>query len=109
MFGGLTFSEAQRIVDDWIKELGGGYWPPLSMLAALVEEVGELAREINAVEGPKRKKRGEGSVDIGLELADIIFAVICIANYYGLDLEDAFQRVIEKYTERDFDRWRLKE
>ncbi|MCS7385404.1 MAG: nucleotide pyrophosphohydrolase [archaeon GB-1867-005] len=105
---GLTFGEAQRIVDEWIRELGGGYWPPLSMLAALVEEIGELARELNALEGPKRRKEGEVGVDFELELADIIFAVICIANYYGVNLEDAFWKVITKYTERDVDRWRLR-
>lgn len=102
----LTLSEIQRIVDDWIKNIGGGYWPPLSMLAALMEEIGELAREINAREGFKRKKEGEAEIDIGMELADIIFAVVCIANYYGIDLEESFGRIIEKYTKRDFDRWK---
>ena len=102
----LTLTKIQHMVDDWIKSIGGGYWPPLSMLAALMEEMGELAREINAREGFKRKKRGEVEIDIGMELADIVFAVVCIANYYGIDLEEYFRRIIEKYTERDFDRWR---
>jgi len=104
--GELTFRMAQKIVDDWIRNIGGGYWPPLSMLAALVEEVGELSRELNAIEGPKKRKIDEAKSDIGMELADIIYAVICIANYYGIDLEKEFMRVIEKYTKRDMDRWR---
>ncbi len=106
MSGELTFRMAQKIVDDWIRNIGGGYWPPLSMLAALVEEVGELSRELNAIEGPKKRKIDEAKSDIGMELADIIYAVICIANYYGIDLEKEFMRVIEKYTKRDMDRWR---
>ena len=102
----LTFRDAQRLVDDWIRRYGGGYWSPLSMLAALVEEVGELSRELNAIEGPKKRKIDEAKSDIGMELADIVFAVICIANYYGIDLEKEFMKVIEKYTKRDIDRWK---
>jgi len=99
--------EIQKIVDKWISQFEEGYWPPLSMFAALVEEVGELGREINHLERYK-KKIAKKRTNLGLELADIIFGVACIANYYKIDLEKAFHKVIEKYTSRDFHRWTLK-
>ncbi|MEM2226796.1 MAG: nucleotide pyrophosphohydrolase [Candidatus Bathyarchaeia archaeon] len=103
--GELTVNQAQKIVDEWVAQFEEGYWPPLSMLAALVEEVGELAREINARERIKRKKDTEPEVDIGLEMADVLFSLICLANHYGVDLEDKFKEVMEKYSERDMGRW----
>lgn len=99
----LTFKEAQGKVDIWIKQFGAGYWPPLSMFASLVEEVGELGREINNIEGCKRKKSRIKNVD--LELADIFFSLICIANYFEVDLENAFLRTLGKYSRRDSTRW----
>jgi NTP pyrophosphatase (non-canonical NTP hydrolase) len=77
------------------------------MLAAVTEEVGELAREINHREGFK-KKREAGDADLGLELADVLFTLVCIANYYHVDLEQAFNAVMAKYTKRDIDRWTKK-
>jgi NTP pyrophosphatase (non-canonical NTP hydrolase) len=97
----------QKIVDDWISQFEEGYWPPLSMLAAVVEETGELAREINDKEGFK-KKRTPDSKNLNLELADLLFSIICIANYYHIDLDEAFKKVMEKYTKRDLKRWTLK-
>ena len=104
----LTIKEAQKIVDEWINQFEEGYWPPLSMLASLVEEVGELAREINAKEKIKKKKKTEPENDIGMEIADVLFSLICLANYYGVDLEDKFREVIEKYSMRDKYRWTRK-
>ena len=101
----LTLKKAQKIVDDWINQFEEGYWPPFSMLASLVEEVGELAREINAKEKIKKKKGMESEGDIGLEMADILFSLICLANHYKIDLESKFREVIEKYSSRDFNRW----
>ncbi len=75
------------------------------MLASIVEEVGELAREINDLEGYKKKKVTEKKRNLELELADIVFSIICIANYYKIDLEKALSKVIEKYTKRDIGRW----
>ena len=75
------------------------------MLASLIEETGELAREINSLEKIKKKKSSERETDVGLELADILFSLICIANYFEIDLEDNFRKVIEKYTIRDEKRW----
>ena len=101
----LTLKQAQKIVDDWISQFEEGYWPPLSMLASLVEEVGELAREINHREKIKKKKPSEPKRDIGLEMADILFSLICLANRYKIDLETKFKEVMEKYSNRDFTRW----
>ena len=106
---GITLYQAQKIVDDWINQFEEGYWPPLSMLASLTEEVGELAREINNREKIKKKKTSELEMDISLELADILFSLICIANHYGVDLEESFKKVMEKYSIRDKKRWTKKE
>jgi NTP pyrophosphatase (non-canonical NTP hydrolase) len=92
-------------VDAWVGQFAEGYWPPLSNLARLVEEVGELAREMNHRFGDKPKKPGEAEQDLALELADILFVLIAIANSQKIDLEEAFQRVLEKYRVRDSSRW----
>ena len=102
-----TLKEVQQLVDDFIQE-HGGYWPPLSMLASVTEEVGELAREINALEQIKLKKPSEPRNSIGEELADTLFSVICVANYYNVDLAQEFKRVMYKYQERDRDRFKKK-
>ena len=101
----LTIKQTQKMVDDWIKKYGGGYWPPLSMLASLTEEVGELAREINHSERIKIKKTEEQKADIGLELGDVLFSLICLANHYDVDLQLKFNEVMEKYSKRDKERW----
>lgn len=101
----MTIQEAQRAVDAWIGQFEEGYWPPLSNLARLVEETGELARELNHRYGHKPKKAGEAEQDLALELADILFVLIAIANEQKIDLEEAFGRVLEKYRVRDGDRW----
>ena len=101
----MTIGDAQRAVDAWVGRYAEGYWPPLSNLARLVEEVGELARELNHRYGHKPKKADEPAQDLALELADILFVLIAIANEQGVDLEEAFQRVLEKYRVRDGDRW----
>ena len=97
----------QKIVDNWINQFEEGYWSPLSMLAAVVEETGELAREINDKEGVK-KKRAPDKANLSLELADLLFSLVCIANYYHIDLDEAFKEVMDKYTNRDMKRWTLK-
>ena len=100
----LSLKEYQQKIDKWILN-HGGYWSPLSMFSAVVEELGELAREINHVEGFKPKKPEETTIKIGEELADVIFAVICVANYYKIDINDELDRVIEKFTKRDSNRF----
>ena len=101
----LTLVEAQRLVDGWISQFEEGYWPPLSNLARLIEEVGELAREMNHRFGHKPKKAGEADQDLAIELADILFVLLVIANEQGIDLGEALGRVLEKYRTRDADRW----
>lgn len=101
----MTLREAQAAVDRWIAASGGGYWPPLANLARLSEEVGELARELNHRFGPKRKKPGEPPGDPAEELGDVLFVLLCLANGLGVDLEQALRRVLDKYRERDADRW----
>jgi len=104
----VKISEAQGAVDAYIGQFEAGYWPPLTNLARLVEEVGELARELNHRFGHKTKKPGEPEQDLALELADIMFVIIAIANEQKIDLEEAFARVLEKYDIRDADRWTRK-
>jgi NTP pyrophosphatase (non-canonical NTP hydrolase) len=102
---GMGLGAAQRAVDAYITQFAEGYWPPLTNLARLVEEVGELARELNHRYGHKTKKPGEPEQDLALELADILFVLIAIANEQKIDLEEAFHRVLEKYDVRDAERW----
>jgi len=99
----------QQEVDEWIGQFEEGYWTPLSMLARLIEEVGELAREINHQFGQKPKKPDEPAGDMALELADILFILLCYANSQQIDLETAFKQVMEKYRSRDSNRWTRKE
>lgn len=101
----LTLKEAQARVDAWISRFEEGYWPPLTNLARLIEEVGELAREMNHRFGHKAKKVDEAEQDLAMELADILFVILVIANEQGIELDDAFERVLTKYRERDSDRW----
>src|SRR5688572_8241790 len=101
----MRIAEAQASVDRYIGQFADGYWPPLSNLARLVEEVGELARELNHRYGNKPKKPDEPEQDIGLELADIMFVLIAIANEQKIDLDAAFQQTLAKYRVRDVDRW----
>ena len=101
----MRISEAQHAVDAYVGQFKEGYWPPLSNLARLIEEVGELARELNHRYGHKPKKQDEPEQDLGMELADIMFVIIAIANEQKIDLEAAFAVVLEKYQVRDRDRW----
>lgn len=101
----LTLRDAQDAVHAWISRFEEGYWPPLANLARLVEEVGELAREINHRHGAKPKKPGEPDADLALEIADILFVLIALANEQEIDLTDAFGRVMDKYEVRDAGRW----
>lgn len=99
-----TLKGIQEKIDDWIKD-HGGYWSPLAMLSAIMEELGELAREINDLEGFKPKKRIKKSPDLGEELADLLFSIICLANHYDIDLDSHLESIIAKYTKRDANRF----
>jgi NTP pyrophosphatase (non-canonical NTP hydrolase) len=102
---GITLREAQDRVDAWISRFEEGYWPPLANLARLTEEVGELARLVNHRFGPKTKKAEEDDQELALELADILFVLLVMANQQGLDLGEALERTLEKYRSRDAGRW----
>ncbi|PKM47455.1 MAG: nucleotide pyrophosphohydrolase [Firmicutes bacterium HGW-Firmicutes-8] len=101
----MDIKDMHKEVDDWIGGFEEGYWHPLSMLAQMTEEVGELAREVNHSYGQKPKKSAELEGNIALELADILFVVLCFANSLGIDLETAFKMMMEKYRQRDSERW----
>ena len=105
----MSLSEAQARVDAWISRFEEGYFHPLTNLARLTEEVGELAREINHRFGQKTKKHEELEGDMAMEIADILFVVICIANREGIDLQQAFDRMMDKVDRRDTSRWTLKQ
>jgi NTP pyrophosphatase (non-canonical NTP hydrolase) len=105
----MELKDAQARVDAWISQFEEGYWPPLVNLARLVEEVGELARELNHRFGAKTKKSDEPEQDLALELADILFVLLVMANEQRIDLSEALERVLEKYRLRDSDRWTRKE
>ncbi len=104
----MSLAEAQRRVDVWIGQFEEGYFHPLTNLARLAEEVGELAREVNHRFGQKTKKPGEADGDLAMEMADILFVIICMANREGIDLQDAFDRMMQKVELRDGKRWTAK-
>ncbi len=100
----LTLTSAQSIVDQWIKDIGVRYFSELTNLAQLTEEVGELARVMSRTFGDQSFKPGEDESEIGDELADILFVILCIANQTGVDLTDAFEKNLAKKTNRDINR-----
>ncbi len=101
--------DCQSRVDAWISQYEEGYFHPLTNMARLAEEVGELSREINHRFGQKTLKPGEAEGDMGMEMADILFVLICMANREGIDLQDAFDRMMAKVETRDADRWTRKQ
>ena len=101
----MSFSEAQARVDAWISQFEEGYFDPLTNLARLSEEVGELAREVNHRFGQKTKKKDEAEGDMAMEMADIMFVLICMANREGVDLQASFDRMMAKVEGRDANRW----
>ena len=100
----MTIAEAQERVDAWIREVGVRYFSELTNLAQLVEEVGEVARVISREYGEQSFKEGERDIDLGEELADVLFVVICLANQSAIDLTEAFERTLQKKTSRDRER-----
>ena len=104
----MPLTDAQRRVDAWVSRFEEGYFDPLTNLARLAEEVGELAREINHLYGQKTKKADEAEGDVAMEMADILFVIICMANREGIDLEEAFDRMMAKVETRDEGRWTKK-
>ena len=104
----MSLPDYQRRVDAWVSQFEEGYFHPLTNIARLSEEVGELAREVNHRFGEKTKKPGEAEGEMAMEMADILFVLICMANREGIDLNDAFDRMMQKVEHRDADRWTKK-
>ena len=98
----------QKAVDKWVQGFEEPYWPALSQFARVAEEVGELGRLLNHIYGSKRKKAGEAKQELGEEIADIIFALICIANKHNIDLDKEFEKVLTKVRIRDKNRFKKK-
>ena len=105
----MSFKDAQKDVHEWVSQFTEGYWAPLEIMARLSEETGELARELNHIYGPKKKKSTEETRELGDEMADIIFTVCCLANSHSIDLDDCFKRCIDKLNGRDSDRFNKKD
>ena len=105
----MEIEALQREVDAYIGQFKEGYFPPLVNLARLTEEVGELARELNHRHGKKTRKADEPEGDVALELADILFVVVVLANQLDVDLREAMERTLTKYRVRDADRWERKD
>ncbi|GGJ85506.1 hypothetical protein GCM10007063_05020 [Lentibacillus kapialis] len=100
-----TTEEIQKRVDAYISQFKEGYFSPLSLMARLSEETGELAREINHYYGEKPKKSTEKEKTVEEELGDVMFVLTCFANALDINLSEAFARSISKIETRDSDRW----
>lgn len=100
----MDINNAQLVVDEWIKAHGVRYFNELTNMAQLTEEVGEVARIIARRYGEQSEKDSDKNKDLGEELADVVFVVLCLANQTGVDLQSAFDKKIALKTERDKDR-----
>lgn len=97
----LTLSDAQRLVDEWIRATGVRYFDELTNTAILMEEVGEVARIMARKYGEQSFKPGENEANLADEFADVLFVLLCLANQTGVNLEEALQKNIEKKNLRD--------
>lgn len=97
----MTLQDAQSTVDDWIKTIGVRYFNELTNMAMLTEEVGEVARIIARRYGEQSEKESDKTKDLGDEMADVLWVLICLANQTGVDLTEAFQKNLEKKNIRD--------
>ena len=97
----MTLTESQQAVDNWIKQYGVRYFSELTNMAMLTEEVGEVARIIARRYGEQSEKESDKLKDLGDEMADVLFVLICLANQTGINLTEALQRNLDKKTKRD--------
>ena len=100
----MDLAGAQKKVDEWIKTHGVRYFDPLTNMAQLTEEVGEVARIIARRYGEQSEKEDDKQKDLGEELADVIFVALCLANQTGVDLQAAFKKKLELKSKRDHER-----
>lgn len=102
----MTITEAQETIDNWIQTTGVRYFNELTNTAILMEEVGEVARVMSRQYGEQSFKESDKKVDLGDEMADVLFVLICLANQTNINLEQALLKNLEKKTKRDFNRHR---
>lgn len=101
----MSLQNLQEQVNEWTSQFKPQYWNAHEILARLIEETGELAREINHLYGPKPKKPSEEKKELGNEIADVFFTLICLANSKNINLDEAWNSIMKKYTERDANRY----
>ncbi|MFA6022592.1 MAG: MazG nucleotide pyrophosphohydrolase domain-containing protein [Candidatus Pacearchaeota archaeon] len=105
----MTLDDIQKDVDNWTGQFTPQYWPVFEQFARLAEETGEVGRELNHLYGTKKKKSDEDKKDLGQELVDVIFTIACIANSQKIDLQEAWNKMMnEKHYGRDNQRYRPK-
>ncbi|MEO8887057.1 MAG: nucleotide pyrophosphohydrolase [Mucilaginibacter sp.] len=102
----MTITDAQKLVDNWIKTTGVRYFNELTNTAMLMEEVGEVARIMARQYGEQSFKKSDTEVNLADEMADVLFVLICLANQTGIDLTEALQKNMDKKNIRDADRHR---
>jgi NTP pyrophosphatase (non-canonical NTP hydrolase) len=102
----MALQQIQVEVDEWIRSYTPGYFAPLMTIARLTEELGELSRAVSHHHGEKKPKPGEPMGDIGEEIGDLLFVLVCLANSLGIDLDESWTVLKKKLHERDRDRWR---
>ena len=100
----MDIKNAQKTVDDWIKSHGVRYFNELTNMAQLTEEVGEVARIISRRYGEQSEKESDKNKDLGEELSDVLFVLLCLANQTGVDLQEAIDKKLDLKTKRDHDR-----
>src|SRR6056297_779733 len=100
----MNINDAQKAVDEWIQEHGVRYFDELTNMAQLTEEVGEVARIIARRYGEQSEKESDKAKDLGEELADVVFVVLCLANQTGINLQEAFDKKLDLKSQRDKDR-----
>ncbi len=104
----MSLADYQKQIDDSVQPYAKPYWDPLSQLAGIAEEVGEVARILNHKYGDKPKKPTEEHDELGDELADIIYCILCLANSEGIEMDEPLRRSIAKLETRDKDRFERK-
>lgn len=104
----ITLTQVQQEIDVWANQFEKPYFSPLSMMACMTEEVGEVSRVINNMYGDKKKKDSENLKDLEEELGDLLFTLVCMANSENIDLNTAYNRKMEKVLKRDNNRFSRK-
>jgi len=104
----ITLSQVQEEIDTWASQFEKPYFSPLSMMACMTEEVGEVSRVINNMYGDKKKKDSENLKDLEEELGDLLFTIVCMANSESLDLDTIYERKMSKVLTRDNNRFSKK-